>query len=104
MMRANISTSMRSAGVSLTPAASAAFSMSFHASRCAAAEGLFLDKHSPSAAAHLEAWKDIEKAAEAAGVKLTPADRIDVEMLARIMARCRRLEPQSSDFASYDKF
>jgi hypothetical protein len=64
----------------------------------------FLDKHSPSAAQHLEAWKDIQAAAEASGVKLTAADRIDAEMLARIIARCRRLEPQSSDFASYDKF
>jgi hypothetical protein len=64
----------------------------------------FLDKHSPSAGQHLEAWKDIEMAAAANGVKLTAGDRIDVEMLARIMARCRRLEPQSSDFANYDKF
>jgi hypothetical protein len=64
----------------------------------------FLDKHSPSAAAHLAAWMDIQVVADASGVKLTAGDRIDVEMLARIMARCRRLEPQSSDFASYDKF
>lgn len=64
----------------------------------------FLDKHSPSAAQHLEAWRDIEASAAASGVKLTAADRIDAEMLARIIARCRRLEPQSSDFASYDKF
>ena len=64
----------------------------------------FLDKHSPSAAQHLEAWKDIVAAADAAGVVLTAADRIDVEMLSRIIARCRRYEPQSSDFANYDKF
>lgn len=64
----------------------------------------FLDKYSPSAAQHLEAWKEIVAAAEATGVKLTAADRIDVEMLARLIARCRRVEPQSSDFANYDKF
>jgi hypothetical protein len=64
----------------------------------------FLDKYSPTAAQHLEAWKDIQAAADAAGVTLTAADRIDVEMLARVIARCRRPEPQSSDFASYDKF
>ena len=47
---------------------------------------------------------DIQAVAEASGIKLTAGDRIDVEMLARITARCRRLEPQSSDFANYDKF
>lgn len=63
----------------------------------------FLDKHSPSAAQHLEAWKDIEATAAATGVRLTAADRIDVEMLARMMTRCRRLDAPSSDFTSYDK-
>lgn len=47
---------------------------------------------------------EIEKIAAATGVKLTAGDRLDVEMLARIIARCRRFEPQSSDFANYDKF
>jgi len=63
----------------------------------------FLNKHSPTAASHREAWKDIKSAANAAGVQLTSADRLDAEMLARVMVRCRRPEPQSSDFSTYDK-
>lgn len=64
----------------------------------------FLNKHSPSAVHHLEAWKDIVAVAEASGVKLTSGDRLDVEMLSRAMHRCRRSDAKSADFASYDKF
>lgn len=63
----------------------------------------FLYAHSPESAAQLLAWKEIEEVAEASGVTLTAADRIDVEMLSRVMVRCRRFEPKSSDFSSYDK-
>lgn len=55
----------------------------------------FLDKYSPTAAAHLEAWNEIKAVAKAAGLQLTEAHRIGVESLARAMVIMRRSEKTS---------
>lgn len=50
----------------------------------------FLNKHSPTSVDHLEAWREVERAAQAAGVQLTEAHRIGVETLARAIVIMRR--------------
>lgn len=55
----------------------------------------FLNKYSPTAVAHREAWNEIKKVAKAAGLQLTEAHRVDVEFLARAMVIARRSEKTS---------
>ena len=55
----------------------------------------FLNKHSPTSLAHLEAWTEVMRGAEASGLRLTEAHRIDVEALARAIVIMRRSEKSS---------